>query len=624
MQPASGLPADEEPNFSGETQNSKQRKTTTIERARLGNQRGKSTIATGAQNSVHQYRAKILNVKHAHHHQDESNTDIGVARRIIRQAQVANFQNYYCKELTEMDPKETPDDTIQDQYRKAEHYFTNPPMAPIMCAAPPRMGKSALSLLMVSFASKMGAQVQYGVSPNKVIPKQDVEGKLASLKWMESYGMPDVNVYSQDQAKDITTMNSQIHYVADKEDEWTFHVRDEAQTLIKGKEAAIGRELEASFPIFYGLTMCVSATLLPVFMAGQMVGSIDSVRNLLKVEVAGAAGAARAAPKYIVRRGAIEKTVLMQDWSFPIAPDFLAPPRGAFPVSPDAGTDPASDPNRWYKEYYENGIVRTTNYHGTSFYVTQWRGEGGPDIVASKVLVDHSLVESRSKLNKAIRQLRQKAVKAKADDDTLTRLNQLSLSAAYNKYLANFNKLNTRYFDVDDNEWAEGAPTRIVNEPITEVSTDAARMLEQAREWLKAKKNHAKRLSPRIGKVHYFTRCSSWRPCPRRTKRMAGRSGPYCCASWRGCVSTMTGIRNPRLGHQASPSLKACPSKNLRRNTAWPYWCIATMLQSRRPSKGTCARPRTLPRAQMTTLSCPSSSTPRYPKTGSQIRYSNG
>lgn len=63
MQPASGLPADEEPNFSGETQNSKQRKTTTIERARLGNQRGKSTIATGAQNSVAASTVSLTNSK---------------------------------------------------------------------------------------------------------------------------------------------------------------------------------------------------------------------------------------------------------------------------------------------------------------------------------------------------------------------------------------------------------------------------------------------------------------------------------------------------------------------------------------------------------------------------------
>ncbi len=445
-------------------------------------------------NSLHaQYRAKLLNVQHAHHHQDEGSEEIGIARRIIRQAHVANYRHFYYRGDTNKTPKTPMDPDWNVAYKDAEHYFTNPPLAPIMCAAPPRMGKSALTLLMVSFASKLGANVEYGVAPNKTIPLKDVEAKIQTLQWETAMKMPHVQIYSQELQEDVKQMCRRIHRKANGLDNWIFHVRDEAQSLIKNKHAlkvAVGmvdlieEDLQNSYPVFYGLTMCVSATLLPVFGVGQVTGSVDSVYELLKNHKAGSDDLRR----FRNRRGALMKNIVLQPWSFPIAPDFLTPPRTHFPMGDEAATNAAD----WYKKYYgrltdgKSERARTTNYYGMSFHVRDWtirrqtpEGQEGeekiPHILSNKVLLDRTLHDAMLKIMRLSYELRRYK----------QNYNQLyNLDTAYADYLKTFNRLNTRYFDVVRGQWMQSNSTRVVNRPIVSLTRDASYMLEHAQEWL--------------------------------------------------------------------------------------------------------------------------------------------
>ena len=48
----------------------------------------------------------------------------------------------------------------------------------MFCSAPPRMGKSAVALLLSSLAVKLGGRVFYGVAPNKVVPVNEMLHKV--------------------------------------------------------------------------------------------------------------------------------------------------------------------------------------------------------------------------------------------------------------------------------------------------------------------------------------------------------------------------------------------------------------------------------------------------------------
>ena len=457
--------------------------------------KAKCLYANAGMRSLHeQYRARLLNVQHAHHHQDESTTETGIARRIIRQAHVANYVHYYWYN------QEAPNSKVyskvssnEQKLMLAERFTTNPPMAPLMCSAPPRSGKSALALLMASFAYKLGASVEYGVSPNKKIPVADVKGKFEAIGW-NLHGMPVVTqpatdagsrnleekkelkqirdrgaqrlicIYSEDELVDLKQMNVRIHAVADDVEGWTFHVRDEAQSLIKGTGGSLKtlrHELQNSYPTFYGLSMCISATLMPVFAEPEVVGSTDSIRQLFN--------RAKRHNGVVTRRSALEKNVALQHWSFPIAPDYLTPPRGAYPLS-----SPANDPaQEWYRGHFE-GTPRTTHYYGTHFHVVAWREQHLTSQV--RLMLDGTLHHEIRRCNNAVRES--------------LNLRQLSkdykLENAYFEYLKSFNAVNKRYFDADPNvgAWREGPTTRIANAPINKLTKDASRIIEQAQAWL--------------------------------------------------------------------------------------------------------------------------------------------
>jgi sentrin-specific protease 1 len=455
--------------------------------------KAKCLYTNAGMRSLHeQYRARLLNVQHAHHHQDESTTETGIARRIIRQAHVANYVHYYWYN------QEAPNSKVyskvpsnEQKLMLAERFTTNPPMAPLMSSAPPRSGKSALALLMASFAYKLGASVEYGVSPNKKIPVADVKDKFGATGW-NRYGMPVVSqpatdagsrertereelekirdrraqrlicIYSEDELVDLKQMNVRIHAVADDVEGWTFHVRDEAQSLIKGtggRLKTLRHELQNSYPAFYGLSMCISATLMPVFAEPEVVGSTDSIRQLFN----------RAEPHngVVTRRSALEKNVVLQHWSFPIAPDYLTPPRGAYPLS-SLENDTAQE---WYRGHFE-GAPRTTHYYGTHFHVVAWSNQHLTSQV--RLMLDGTLHHEIRRCNNAVRES--------------LNLRQLSkdykLENAYFEYLKSFNAVNKRYFDAHAGAWREGPTTRIANAPISKLTRDASRIVEQAQAWL--------------------------------------------------------------------------------------------------------------------------------------------
>jgi len=447
-----------------------------------------------------QYRAKLLNRHFAHEHQDKRDTELGIARRMIRQAHVANYVQFMYAPWPE-DPsngyQSRPADVrgkdevkgrqrpAEDIYR-TEKYLTNPPMAPIMCTAPPRMGKSALSLLMASFAVKMGGVVQYGVAPNKIIPVADIQQKLAQLGWVQSWGMleSEIRVYSHDDAKSVAATNVLLQATANSLIGWTLHIRDEAQNLVratglKGGDVSLKEELHNTFPLFYGLSMCVSATLLPVMCLGAVTGNDESIRDLLDFGLAPDADTLTARPHW-------EQFVVLQPWSFPAAPDFLVPPRSAYPVTYPNGA--LLEDDKWYQDYYARmsnnaelervPLERTTNYYGTWFYIEEASDQHGSPMYLREanagVALDTSL-----------------AVAEAANARWLKRLfgmengkAALRPMRAFEEYLKNFNRHSTQCFNERTGQRQSGAAPRVASWPIKCLTADAARMLYHAQTWL--------------------------------------------------------------------------------------------------------------------------------------------
>ena len=457
--------------------------------------------------SLHeQYRAGLLNVQHAHHHQDESATELGIARRIVRQAHVANYVHYYWYKQEALTSKVYADIASPKQrLLLAERFCTNPPMAPIMCSAPPRSGKSALAMLMISFAVKLGASVEYGVSPNKKIPVADVKKKFSDLGWSQKQGLPEpstpapkhdsngqeeaeirhiqmrrpkkmICIYSEDELRDVVQMNRRIHAVGSDVDAWTFHVRDEAQTLVKSSrlhQEPLPNALRDSYPCFYGLSMCVSATLLPVYEESEMTGSTDSIYQLLNKRWKEGDRV-----RVVTRRGALEKNVVLQHWSFPLAPDYLTPPRSAYPLSPVPQTSVPYSDQRWYKNYYEEPspgvtIERTTHYYGTHFHIQKRAGPGLS--LHAKITLDAEWYKETRQCDEGVREAL----------DTGRLSEAYRLEHAYFEYLKKFNQVNKRYFHGQPlGKWQEGPTTRIANPPIKRLTHDTLRILGQAVEWL--------------------------------------------------------------------------------------------------------------------------------------------
>lgn len=434
----------------------------------------KSIYKTAGVGSLHdQHRAKLLNVQFAHAHQDESDTEIGVARRILRQAHVSNYVQYMQIKEKSDESKPRVDMNVDEQSvplqprathdsgptYHAEKYLTNPPMAPIVCSAPPRMGKSALSMLMASFAVKLGGTVLYGVAPNKRIPEAEMSDRLASLT-SKMIKMP-MFLYSYDTYTGVIDANKKLQSVANTLNGWVLHIRDEAHNLAICNDESVNRleHLQNTYPILYGMNMCVSATILPVMGITGLVGNDESIRNLLETVV-----------ETKLTRSDREKCVVLQGWSFPIGPDFLVPPKTAFPQMKQA----VVSTDDWYNNFYRTETVRSTNYYGMWFHI-----EDHPATLISEngVLID-SYLQDALKENQAWFSLMQGTTGRRS-------AKILKVISAYAEFLKHFNKYNTRFWKEEVMRILPNGPTRVANIPIEALTEDAGHILSQAQTWMR-------------------------------------------------------------------------------------------------------------------------------------------
>ena len=75
---------------------------------------------------------------------------------------------------------------LEDEAKNEKLYGYDGPQPyfmPIMISAPPRKGKSALTLLLISLAVKMGFNVFFSVAPNKIVPLREMKEKIRKLGW---------------------------------------------------------------------------------------------------------------------------------------------------------------------------------------------------------------------------------------------------------------------------------------------------------------------------------------------------------------------------------------------------------------------------------------------------------
>lgn len=140
---------------------------------------------------------------------------------------------------------------------------TQPTFLPLRIFAPPRVGKSALGLLVASLAKRMGFKMLYSVSPDKVQPIKEAMKKLDVLGWTTLGGGSDRSRhgtvrFSAVKVEDVLKKNNctplpnsfdMMYYSSDElTDAWRvgaylaewrsseqviLHFRDEAQSLAK-------------------------------------------------------------------------------------------------------------------------------------------------------------------------------------------------------------------------------------------------------------------------------------------------------------------------------------------------------------------------------------------------------
>jgi len=424
----------------------------------------KSIYKTAGLGSLHdQYRSGLLNPTHAHEHLDQSDTELGIARRMIRQAHVANHVHYqYAKPersagAAGSDVQCVIDGKQGDVYR-TDSYYTNPPMAPILCAAPPRMGKTAMSLLVASFAAKLGGDVVYAAWPDRNVAMAEVNAMIGALGWSAQNLGDAVRVYPHDDPGSVEDVCKRLHQLANNVTSWVLHIRDQAHALTRDQsEAQMWMHAKNTYPLFYGMNMCVSATLLPALTVKQLMGSGDSIVDLLK--------ACYGSDK--ITRREREQCVVLQPWSFPIGPDCLVPPKTHFPLH--GPMEP------WYREYYGNPAYRTASYYGTWLHT---KLSDARLLSETGVLIDDALVRATAKNQEWISD----ALSNFTDDGI--GMSPYKPTDAYLTYLKHFNKHSTKYWNEQAQAWESGAPPRVVDAPIGCLTDDAARILHQAEDWL--------------------------------------------------------------------------------------------------------------------------------------------
>jgi len=306
----------------------------------------------------------------------------------------------------------------------------NPPMLPMFCSAPPRMGKSAVALLLSSLAVKLGGRVFYGVAPNKVVPVNEMLHKVRSaLQWTPK-PPPLTNITKRQRLAAAASaarttgqglqvndhdrpMHDNLHIVfyshhvpttelkaviaridalSKTQGEWVLHVRDEAQFLVKDSSYyyKVGKAdksipeyepgwkrppellayLRGTYPLKCGLSLCVSATLLPVLTETQLVGRVSHERWGY-IDEEDAERDERDERDHEAARLAIG------DASAPRMVAVLSPQRGNLHVSDETPY--------WIKEHYPTLIRRGVydvprSYYGTMEHVVPWKAEDEEDV----------------------------------------------------------------------------------------------------------------------------------------------------------------------------------------------------------------------------------------------------
>ena len=437
----------------------------------------KSIYKTAGLGSLHdQYRSGLLNGMHAHEHLDQSDTELGIARRIIRQAHVANHVHYqYATPNKAADAVGSDVQCMIDGKKgsiyRTDAYYTNPPMAPILCASPPRMGKTAMSLLVASFAAKLGGNVMYATWPHKNIAVDEVNAMIDALGWRTQNLGDGVRVYPHDEPASVEDVCKRVHQLANNVTSWVLHIRDQTHALTRDRSNAQMRmHAENTYPLLYGMNMCVSATLLPALAFKQLMGSDDSIVDLLKTCYG----------RDKITRREREQCVVLQPWSFPTGPDCLVPPKTHFPLY--GPMEP------WYRKYYGDPTDRTASYYGTWLHT---KLNTARLLSRTGVLIDDALVWAMAR--------NLEWINTDLGNFTDDGMSPYKPTDAYATYLKHFNKHSTKYWNEQAHAWESGAPPRVVNAPIACLTNDAARILHQAEQWL----NHGfLSHQPRNGELH--------------------------------------------------------------------------------------------------------------------------
>ena len=211
-------------------------------------------------------------------------------------------------------------------------YNPQPFFMPLRIYAPPRVGKSATALLAASLAKRFPNMITlYSVSPNKLLPIQELKDKLEKkLNWKEktsegvfkytakqfvdgdgSNGESDDNlgvkwskdkcapadskvdmfIYSSDQEKDVQNIGAALS-VWKYSDKFVFHIRDEAQSIahktqhtaqkcvdFDGVLSPVLLNLRHYYGNAYGLNCNVTATHFPTLTEESMWGYFGSCRQ---------------------------------------------------------------------------------------------------------------------------------------------------------------------------------------------------------------------------------------------------------------------------------------------------------------------------------------------------------
>lgn len=122
--------------------------------------------------------------------------DPDVSRVLMPMADGTDLFAINVNEVIEMLLHQTHTETVErtierqgykpDNPRVKKYLFKAPLQVPYRICAPPRQGKSAIALALVSYAVKMNGICFLGVSPNKNVPVSEFAIKLQGLQWQDA------------------------------------------------------------------------------------------------------------------------------------------------------------------------------------------------------------------------------------------------------------------------------------------------------------------------------------------------------------------------------------------------------------------------------------------------------